>query len=89
MTGNVRRDNEKSKGEEPIKKQLEEVCQWDFPCISILVFLLNYNTWFSPVILVRTNAGEWVPDADRPVCRLSCLRVHGWLYGALPALWQN
>ena len=25
MTGNVRRDNEKSKGEEPIKKQLEEV----------------------------------------------------------------
>ena len=25
MTGNVRRDNEKVKGEEPLKKQLEEV----------------------------------------------------------------
>ena len=34
MTGNVRRDNEKSKGEEPIKKQLEEVCRWDFSNIQ-------------------------------------------------------
>ena len=37
MTGNVRRDNEKSKGEEPIKKQLEEVCQWDFSNITTIL----------------------------------------------------
>ena len=36
MTGNVRRDNEKSKGEEPIKKQLEEVSH-------LFGFLLPYN----------------------------------------------
>ena len=42
MTGNVRRDNEKSKGEEPIKKQLEEVSHRFF-WISLLhnVFKVN------------------------------------------------
>ena len=42
MTGNVRRDNEKSKGEEPIKKQLEEVCHGDFSCLALKNEFLLY-----------------------------------------------
>ena len=33
--------------------------------------------------------GERLPDAYRPVCRLCCLCLHGWLYGPLPSLWEN
>ena len=39
MTGNVRRDNEKVKGEEPLKKQLEEVHL--ITCILRTIFKLS------------------------------------------------
>jgi len=61
MTGNVRRDNEKSKGEEPIKKQLEEVNQFlmlivQFVVSVVCAFMAGY---MGPYLLYgRTDMGS-------------------------------
>merc|ERR1719397_1735386 len=61
MTGNVRRDNEKSKGEEPIKKQLEEVNGFlmlivQFVVSVVCAFMAGY---MGPYLLYgRTDMGS-------------------------------
>ena len=68
MTGNVRRDNEKSKGEEPIKKQLEEVSYCFFGFLCFTIFLRSTASWCSSSSLSSLLFAPSWPATWGPTC---------------------